>query len=150
MPGAEIDTSELEAELQALSREEAREAANRWFSTSQESLYEGGDEYDYDVSNVAQSGIPPQWDDSLDGYVIEYLHMATRFFNDGTARHEVEAQEAEFLAFEWPDAPPEIREAFEATFPTVFFQSVEVDGIAALRFFEDGQQDAEAYLEGHE
>lgn len=145
---AEIDTSDLQEGLEAMSREEAREAAGRWFSTSQEVLYEKGDEHDYDVASVAQAALPPQWDSSRDGYVFEYLHHATRFFNDGTAPHEVEAQQADFLAFEWEDAPPEIQEMFEETFPTVFFKSVEVDGIPALRFFEAGQQEAERYLEG--
>jgi len=39
---------------------------------------------------------------------------------------------------------------FESTFPTVFFQSVEVEGIDALGFLRGAMADTERWLEGRE
>lgn len=138
--GVEVDTEQLEIAFDDLSDDAAKELANRWFSASQEKLYAGGDQHDYDVYPVAQSGVPPQKDG--DAWKFGYLHPATVYFEFGTPDHEVEAQEAEMLAFEWPDAPQEVREMFSDTFPTVFFESVEVSGINALRFVQNGRTQA--------
>lgn len=143
-----IDTTELEAEFEAMSRDVAEEAAGRWFSGSQEALYRGGNEHDYDVAPVAQAASPPQWDDTKGGFVFEYFHTAAEYFEFGTAPHEITPSQADVLAFEWPDAPPEIQEMFEDTFPTVFFPKVEVEGIEAIHYVERGRQQAVAWLEG--
>lgn len=128
--------------------EEAKEAAGRWFSASQERLYsEGGDE-DYQISSVAQTATPPQRDKTTGGWRFTYPHPAAEYFEWGTEPHVVEADEADVLAFEWPDAPAEVREMFEDTFPTVFFPRVEVDGVERLDFVGGTRQKAERYLEG--
>lgn len=142
----ELDTSELEAEFVALSRDEAREAAGRWFSTSQEVLYGGGDEHGYDVASVAQAARPPQWDESEGGYVFQYPHEASQYFEDGTVPHEVEGNPV--LVFEWENAPQEVQDMFDETFPTVFLPKVNVDGIEALDYFKEGERAARNYLEG--
>lgn len=140
--------TELRDEFENISREEALEAANRWFSKSQDLLYEGGDDYDYEVFPVAQSGAPPEFDDSVQGYAFAYPHPAAWYFEVGTEPHTIEATNAEMLAFEWPDAPAEVREMFEDTFPTVFFKEVEVSGIERIGYVERARADAERYLEG--
>lgn len=145
---AEIDIGALLDGFEDLARDEAREAANRAFSRSQEELFEAGDAEDYDVFPVAQSGQPPQWDRSRQGFVFSYPHEAAIFFEVGTEPHEIEAVRAEMLQFEWPDAPAEVRDMFEATFPTVFFSSVDHPGTPALGYVQAGMDDATRYLEG--
>ena len=144
----DFDLSDLRDGLWELSREEAREAAGRWFSRSQEVLYSEGDSHDYDVYPVAQAARPPQWDESRGGYVFTYPHEASLFFEVGTEPHEIEAVHAEMLAFEWEDAPGEVRAMFEETFPTVFFKSVDHPGTPALNYVERGREAAARYLEG--
>jgi hypothetical protein len=146
--GFEIeDTTTLEVAAEEISRDQAMEAANRVFSWSQDNLYAAGDDRGYDVESVAQMAQPPQWVESEGGAVVEYPHPASNFFEDGTQTHEIVA-DGETLAFEWPDAPREVQEMFEETFPTVFFESVEVEGIEPLGFLRGALIDAERWLEG--
>lgn len=151
-----LDISELEDAYEDLSREEAREAAGRWFSVSQERLLEGGDAHGYDVSSVAQAASPPQWDGSEGGFVFKYFHPAARYFEDGTDPHEVTPSQADALAFEWPEMRGEPfgdtgqtwDEVFADSWPTVFLPRTEVSGIEALDYFKMGRQAALRFLEG--
>lgn len=143
----DIDTSELEAEFEALGREEAMEAANRAFSSSQERLSKAGDSRSYEVFPVVESGTPAFWDDTENVARFEYSHPASYYFEVGTQTHEIVADDG-MLAFEWPDAPQEVQDMFEETFPTVFFKSVEVEGIDRIDFVKQGLRDAEDWLEG--
>jgi hypothetical protein len=145
---ATIDIGPLLDGFHELSRDEAREAAGRAFSRSQEVLYGQGDDHEYDVYPVAQSGQPPEWDASKGGFVFSYPHEAAIFFEVGTEPHEIEAVRAEMLKFEWPDAPAEVQQMFEATFPTVFFRSVDHPGTPALGYVQAGMDEAARYLEG--
>lgn len=140
--------TELRVDFENIAREEALEAANRWYSKAVDLLYEGGDDYDYEVFPVAQSSTPPEFDDSVQGYAFAFPHPAAWYFEKGTEPHTIEPTNADALVFEWPDAPPEIREMYEDTFPTVFFPRVEVDGIERLDYVERGRAAAERYLEG--
>ena len=137
----ELDTSGLEAEFEAMGREQALEAANRAFSTSQESLISQGDDHGYQVYPIAQSGQPPQWDERRNAAVFRYLHHAALFFEVGTQTHPIVA-DGDTLAFEWPEAPPKVREMYEETFPTVFMPKTNVDGIERLGFVDDGLDEA--------
>lgn len=143
----EIDTSELEAEFAALSREQAMEAANRAFSSSQEILQKEGDSRGYEAFPVVESGFPPEWDESEGVARFGYTHPASYYWEVGTQTHEIVADDG-MLAFEWPDAPPEVRDMFESTFPTVFFKSVEVEGIDRMDFVKGGIEDARDWWEG--
>ncbi|MFB6189336.1 MAG: hypothetical protein ABEI57_05585 [Halapricum sp.] len=145
---AEWDLSDLEAGLETMAHDAARDAASAWFSRSQELLYDAGDDHDYEVYPIAQAAQPPEWDDAAGGYVFVYPHAASIFFEEGTDEHEIEAQQADYLAFEWPDAPDEIQEQFAATFPTVFFKKVEVDGLPAIRYVANSRQAGLEALEG--
>lgn len=141
----EIDASALADGFEDMSRDVAMEAANRWFSWSQELFLEGGDEEGYDIFPVVQAARPPEWIDDAARFV--YPHEATVFFEKGTTAHEVEANQAETLAFEWEDAPPEVRDMFEETFPTVFFPTVSVDGIERIGGIERSRQRTVRWLE---
>jgi len=142
------DTGALVAAFEDIADEEAREAAGRWFSASQDRLYSEGDDEEYEVFSVAQTATPPQKDSDPGGYEFTYPHPAAWFFEVGTEPHTVEADEAETLAFEWPDAPPAVREMFADTFPTVFFPRVEVDGVTRLDYVGGTRGAAERFLEG--
>jgi len=48
-----------------------------------------------------------------------------------TSPHEITPKNSDFLVFEWPDAPNQIKEMFSSTFPTVFFKKVNHPGIKA-------------------
>lgn len=144
-----VDVS-IEGDFEEVSREVADEAANRWFSWSQEDLYKKGDRFDYDVSSVAQSGQPPQWSEGDGGFVFTYDHHAAPFFEMGAKEYEIEAQEAEFLAFEWEDAPPEVEEMFSDTYPTVFFKSVNHPGMPELRYLRDSRERVRTWLRNEE
>ena len=135
----EIDASELNDALGELTKEQARDIANRWFSRSQEMLFQGGDEAGYEIQSVAQSGAPPQWDG--DAWRFGYTHIASEYFEFGTDAHTITPTNAEYLRFEWEDAPQEIRERFSETFPVVFFKEVDVEGIDALRFVRDSRDE---------
>lgn len=146
--GFEIENSDVGVAVKDVSRDLAFEAARRANTAGQEILQAEGDELDYETFPVVQSATRAQWDDARDAYVFGYTHPAARFFNDGTQTHEIVADEAEVLAFEWPDAPPEVQEMFESTFPTVFFPSVEVEGLPAIRYVERGLRQGLKWLEG--
>lgn len=151
----EIDTSELEHELDALSKDLAREAANQWHSAYIEYLLAAGDEHDYDVYPLTQATLPPEWDPSEGAYRFFNPHPAAWFFEDGTAPEEITPSEADALAFEWPEMKGEPfgdtgktwDEVFEDSWPTVFLPRVEPEGIERSDAFEDGQRDAERWLE---
>ena len=145
--GFELDTSELEVAVEELGRERAVEAADRASTTSQEILLEEGDDREYEVFPIVQSATPGQWDESRGAAVFEYSHRAAVFLHDGTQTHEIVADDG-VLAFEWPDAPQEVQDMFESTFPTVFFPSVEVEGLPALKYAERGLSEAADWLEG--
>lgn len=143
--GVELDPSELTVAAEGMGKDLAMEAGNRWFSWSQEIFTEGGDKHGYDIFPVVQSARPPEW--AGDAAKFVYPHDATEFFEKGTTAHEVEANQADVLAFEWEDAPPEVRDMFEETFPTVFFPSVEVEGIERIGGIERGRQRTVRWLE---
>jgi len=145
--GFELDTDELAVEMEGFGRDQAMEAANRAFSASQENLTAAGDAKDYETFPVVQSGQPPTWDSGRGAAVFGYSHEASNFFEYGTQTHEVVA-EGETLVFEWPEAPPEVQEMFESSFPTVFFPQTEPSGIDQIGYVRGGLRDAKYWLEG--
>lgn len=144
---AEIEADGLRVAVEQEAKRVARELANRWFSRSQEILVRAGDEHEYDLYPIVQSGVPPQWDEAEEAYVFKYPHQAAIYPEFGTEPHEVEADQAQALAFEWPEAPPEIEAMFPETFPTVFFKQVEVEGIPAIKFVRKSRAETKAYAE---
>lgn len=99
-------------------------------------LNEYGQRNDYATENVADSGhvADTQRTQASVSARLEWDHPAAGLMETGTSRHPVEGDP---LAFEWPDAPADIRRAFADTFPTVFFNRVEVSGLPAARYVRD-------------
>lgn len=144
---ADVDQSELERVYGELSREVARDAMDVWFSKSQDILAQAdSEEDDSDLFPIMQSASPPEWDPSREAYTFSYEHLAAVFHEFGTEAHVVRARRAQYLAFEWPDAPAWVEEQFSETFPLVFFKEVEVDGVDERRFVRGGREKAVDYL----
>jgi hypothetical protein len=140
------DGEDFDVQLRAVAREATRPRANEWHSKATELLYERADEQEFDVQSIAQSALPPQWDDSEQAWVFTFPHTAAPFLEFGADEHEIAAKNAEFLAFEWPEGGDvvldeetgtTVREAFEKTFPTVFFKKVNHPGVPALKYMRD-------------
>lgn len=155
---ADIDDDAFDEALQAQSKEVAGEAARRWFSRSNEVLLSAGDDLDYEVFPVNQAAQPPQWDEGEGAFVFSWPHVAAPYFEYGTTAHEVEANEADVLAFEWPEMANEqygdtgmtFKEVFSDTWPTVFFPETSVSGIPAIRYNQRGRQAAKRWLKQRE
>lgn len=152
---ADVEADDLELALQDVSKEAVMEAANRWFSASNESLLSAGDDLEYDVFPVVQSAQPPQWDARQEAAVMSWPHTASLFFENGTTKHEVEGDP--LLVFEWEEMRGEefadTGKAFEEvfdTFPTVFLPKVEVDGIPRIGFGASGRRTAARWLQQQE
>ena len=121
-----------------------RDVAREWFDDAQETLLERGDEHEFEVFPVVQAAKPPSW--TGDSWEFSFDHVAAVFFERGTQPHVIRPVNAEVLLFEWPDAPPEVREKFEPLWsdpshfldePEVMFPEVEHPGTPALRFLRD-------------
>lgn len=107
---------------------------------SHETLRSVGATEDYDVEPVIDALGPVETERTRDSVIVRYgwEHEAAPYFEWGTRPHTVEGQP--ILSFIWEDAPPEVREQFEDTFPRVFFSSVEVAGIEETAFVRTGIQ----------
>lgn len=135
----DLETETLTVAAEEFSDDLASEAARRWFSWSQEIFQAGGDEHDYEIFPIVKSAQKPER--TSEGYHFVYPHEATVFFEKGTTHDEaIQATEAETLAFEWEDAPPEVRRMYEETFPLVFMPESHPDGIERIGGIEKGRQ----------
>lgn len=104
------------------------------------------------LDQIRKGAIPPYWDDRREAWVFGFPHIGAIFQEFGAIPHEIRAKKAEALAFEWPDAPEDVKEDFEYTEgDLVFFESVNHPGIPAIGFTRYGRDKAELYLEkqGH-
>jgi len=153
---AEIEDDDgMDEAFSDLSKEVAKEAANRWFSAANERLVEFGDRLDYDVSSVSQSGVPPQWDEQEGAWLFGFTHVAAVYFEFGTAPHEIEGDP--ILAFEWEEMRGEefadtgktFEEVFDE-FPTVFLPATQVSGIERIGYVAHGQREAARWLREQE
>jgi len=92
----------------------------------------------YDVEPVLETLEGPEVNREGDSITVEWSfeHGAAGLFETGTTDHVIEGSPV--VSFVWEDAPPEVREQFDETFPRVFFQSVEVGGIDETRFTRHG------------
>ena len=104
----------------------------------------------YDVEPIIDSLEGPEIE-RRDGRIVvtwSFEHSAAGFFETGTSDHTIEGDPV--VSFIWKDAPPEIREEFEDTFPRVFFSSTEVEGIDATHFTKFGLEELAHELESGE
>jgi hypothetical protein len=150
---AEATAEGFEEVLEAHSKELAMEAANRWFSASNEALLQAGDQLDYDVFPIAQAAITPQWTPRTQAAEMAWPHEASRYLEHGTTEHETKASSG-MLAFQWPkmrgeefaDTGKTFEEVFD-TFPTVFFPEVTVSGLPRIGYVEHGRRKAARWLQ---
>lgn len=143
----EVDANELSRAMGDLSKDMARDAIDVWFTESQRILSEAdSEEDDSNLFPILQSATPPVWDAALGAWRFSYTHLATIFHEFGAEPHIIRARRAEYLAFEWPDAPQWVRQAFSATFPLVFFKEVNHPGVPERRFVRGGREDAIDFL----
>lgn len=100
-----------------------------------------------DLHEIADSFTAPYWDDEQDRWVFAVTHRFADVHEWGAQPHEIKAKQAQALVFEWPDAPKEVREQFEDTFPKVFFDSVEHPGVPGIGFLRYGRAKARDRLQ---
>lgn len=152
-------TKAIIGELEKQQKQLAIDVMDVWFAASQDHLIAAAEERsggagsrtvqqkENDLTDMLDEFQPPRWDEQMEAAVFIWGHEAGIFHEFGAKSHEIEAREAEALAFEWPDAPQEIHEKFEETFPTVFFQSVEHPGVPAIAPIRHGRGEARRRLE---
>lgn len=137
----EINQGQLVDAVDQTSHDLSRELADIWFGASQDTLAEADSQHDSsNYHTIMQSAHPPTWRN--DAWVFSYQHVAAVFAEWGTEPHEIEAATGEFLAFEWPDAPQEVREQFSETFPLVFLKKVRHPGTPEIGYVRAGREEA--------
>lgn len=148
-----------------------RDVAHFWFARSQDWLAEaaeqraGGGPGSPDDSegrvgrqktglmNIHNSAQPPVWVPEDEQWEFSYPHRGAVYQEFGAEPHTIRAKKAEVLAFEWPDAPKEVKEQFEHTEgDLVFFDEIEHPGIPAIGFVRNSRDQTVSALErkGHE
>lgn len=140
----------------------ARDAMDVWFAQAQDRLVEaaqqraGGEGADdsegkyyrlqNNLTDMLDEFQPPVWNEEDNAWEFSVTHSAAVFHEFGADAHEIKAKQAQALAFEWPDAPAEIQEQFEDSFPTVFFNKIEHPGTPAIGFIRHGREKARQRL----
>lgn len=154
----------ITGEMQNLAKEVTREAMTVWNTAAQERVMEAAEgrsgmddtrdsrgslqgRQSNDLHELAQSFTVPQWDDSEQAWRFAVTHFSAGFHEWGVTPHEIRAKQADVLAFPWPDAPEEIEEKFEDTFPYVFFDKVEHPGVPGIGYLRHGRERARQRLE---
>lgn len=135
-----FEDGNINAALYPASKEAGRDLANKWFEESQRILADAAAETNLDP--IMKSGQPPAWDRGREAWIFGYSHAASIYPEFGTEPHTITPTNADVLAFEWPEAPADIREMFEETFPTVFFREVEHPGTEEIRYVRGGRERA--------
>lgn len=155
-------TDAILSALDQEAKELAIDAMDVWFAEAQDRLVEAaqqraggegpddseGKEYrrQNNLADMLDEFQPPQVTGDAE-LAFSWTHAAAVFHEFGATPHEIRAKEAQTLAFEWPDAPQEIRDQFSATFPLVFFDSVEHPGTPAIAPIRYGRDKARERLE---
>jgi len=128
---------ELDGDFEAAATAAARDALaerlrRRAEQVIREAIRDALVESGYQADSVLEDLVGPEVAVTGDGVRVAWVvdHPAAGFLEFGTEAHTVTGDP---LAFEWADAPPEVREMFPDTFPTVFFRSVDVGGITETR-----------------
>jgi len=132
-------------ELEVAARDATERTAREWHSEADRLLLERGDEEGYEVFPLVQGSVWTGWDEAEGGWAFHYPHFAAAIFEYGTDPHPIEADEADYLAFEWPemegvefgDTGKTFDEVFESSWPTVFFKEIMHPGTEPLRYVRD-------------
>ena len=145
-------TKEIIQELEADVEDLSRDIVMFWFEKSQNWLEEAAEQRSEIDSQgmegreqnslhvIQQTAVPPTWNENQKYWSFSYPHAGAVFQEFGAKPHEIRAKRAEVLAFEWPDAPQEVKEQFEDTEgDLVFFESIDHPGIPAIGFVRRGR-----------
>ena len=99
----------------------------------------------------------PVWNDNEGYWEFACAHAAAKYHEWGALPHEINADGADALAFEWEDAPDEVVAMFSPGGSDevnrsewdgwVYFESVEHPGTPAIGFMRHGREQARQYLE---
>lgn len=140
--------------LEDQKKELTKELINYWYEQSQLHLEEAASNRATIASEgragrestglyaIHQQSVPPVW--TNEHWEFAYPHEGAIFQEEGARPHEIRARKAEVLAFEWPDAPQEVKEQFEDTEgDLVFFESIDHPGIPAIGFVRRGRDKTE-------
>ncbi|WP_135830640.1 hypothetical protein [Halorussus halobius] len=134
-----------DAILDAGEEHAADSLADEYEALLREKIEAYGSQHDYDVSTLL-AGLSVEVDRTGDAVRLRArLPDPALLFERGTARHEVEAKNADVLSFIWSEGgrgadPPEwVREEYERESDgwRVFLPSVEVEGLPEGRFIRD-------------
>lgn len=152
----------VQEEIDDNAKEITRDAMDVWFSSAQDRLVEaaeqragGGAADDSEgrtgrknnaLTDMLDEFQPPRWHRGDQAWMFTVTHAAAALHEWGAEPHEIRARQAQALAFEWPDAPEEIKEQFEDSFPTVFFNSIQHPGTPAIGFLRHGREEARQRL----
>lgn len=156
-------TNAIRVELEQRGREYTRDAAHLWYQESTDWLRDAAERRaevglahgragraGQGLDQIRLSSVPPTWEKEEEAWVFSFPHRGAVFQEFGAMPHEIRAKRAEALAFEWPDAPEEVKEQFEHTEgDLVFFESVDHPGIPAIGFVRYGRDRAQAFLRRH-
>lgn len=153
-PGGQDMTAAVKTALDDSKKEAGKVLMDVWFEASQRRLSQAAEQRsgagpddsegkvyreNNQLTEILQSFTPPRWNPSDDSWTFNVTHAGAVFNEFGATPHEIEAKQAQALAFEWPDAPKEIREKYEDTFPLVFFDSVKHPGTPAIGYVRHGR-----------
>lgn len=154
-------TDEIILALQEGQEDLSRDGMHLWFEQSQEWLAQAaqnrselGKQHGNQTREqnglhaIQQSAVPPSWDENDEYWSFSYPHIGAIFQEFGARPHEIRARRAEVLAFEWPDAPQEVKQQFEDTEgDLVFFESIDHPGVPAIGFVRRGRDITRSRLE---
>lgn len=156
--GGESGAQAIEAEVQKLGKRVTREGITIWNTTAQDRITSAAEMRTIDspqgdsegrqgrlannLHELVQSFTAPVWDATEGVWRFAVTDETAQIHEFGAVPHEIRAKQARALAFEWPDAPEDIQEKFEATFPTVFFNSVQHPGAPAIGYMRHGREQA--------
>lgn len=140
------------AQLLEAAKQETERIAREWWSKADRKLLRRGDQAGYEVYPLVQGSVWEGWNEDERAWEFAYPHEAAIYFEEGTDPHTVEATNADWLAFEWPEMEGEpfgdtgmtFDEVFSETWPTVFFKEVEVEGVEALHFLRDSWKEVDS------
>ena len=135
-------------EMERRRKQWGRIIATRWKKNAEEYLREVAERRSDNMGDNAESGLhriadeftDPEWDDSRNRWTFDVDHPAAYIHEVGAQEHEIRARRAQVLAFEWPNAPEEVKEKFSHTEgDLVFFKSVNHPGVPAIGYIAEGR-----------
>lgn len=146
------DGERLDRQFEEVAKQGTQEMARKWHSRADQLLLKRGDNFEFEVFPIVQGSVPPVWVESEGAWVFHYPHAGAPHLEFGADPHKIEAKQAEYLAFEWPemegvefgDTGQTFDEVFADSWPTVFFKEVEHPGIPALKFVTDAWKDIDS------